>query len=699
MPLARLRHPRHLPAVLLPATLLAAFLVSLAGCGGGSADTHAGAGCSLHSTAGCGGSPPPTVPPVKPPVTPPVTPPVIPPITPPEPASMASAVNLVFSSTELASAGLAGSEVGVTALVKDGANLALPNAKISFAADSGILGSVDAVTDKNGQARALLGTGGANSNRSITVTAHVGTRSGKGTVAVTGSSVEVLGPAALLLGQGADLTVTVRDSARKPVAGAAIAYSTGGGNGVRVKDGGAALSNAQGQLVLRLTAGSLGKDAVSVSALGAAATQAYAVAGSDLRLSPAVGQDASGADVLPEIATLACQPIDARYDKAGVAQTGSASLATSRGSLFADSACSQALPASLIFNNGNLPRSYIQSANAGVATITAAVAGGPTAQTRLEFIAPLSPASKLAVQADPAVLRANPGNGVPADSISTSISTISAVVRDGAVNNLVKNAPVLFSILSDPSGGYLRQAGRVLTGSDGLARAVYVAGPADSGRDGVLIQARIEGAPQAAATALVRLTVARQALSIKLGTGSLLREYSPSVLQKDFAVFVSDSAGNAVPGVAITAAAWPSRYAKGSYVWQADKPEFPDTGVWRLALPHYSCANEDVLRNGIFDAAYDRNGNGVLDPGIPLTVSASGLSDALGMATVTVSYPRNYGSWVDVVLTVRGSVSGTEASATAEWPLPTLASDFSARRVDPPGRLSPYGSGPCDSSD
>ncbi|ATD61256.1 Ig domain-containing protein [Janthinobacterium svalbardensis] len=624
----------------------------------------------------------------------------------PWPASLASAVNLVFSSTELASAGQAGSEVAVTALVKDGANLALPNATISFSADSGILGSVDAVTDKNGQARALLGTGGANSNRSITVTANVGTRSGKGTVAVTGSSVELLGPAALMLGQGADLTVTVRDSAKRPVAGAAIAiaYSTGAGNGVRVKDGGAALSNAQGQLVLRLTAGSLGKDAVSVSALGAAAAQAYAVAGSDLRLSPAVGQDASGADVLPEVAILACQAIDVRYDKAGAAQTGSASLSTSRGSLFADSACSQALPASLIFNNGNLPRSYVQSANAGVASITAAVAGGPTAQTRLEFVAPLSGASKLAVQAEPAVLRANTSTSAASadnasSSISTSISTISAVVRDGAANNLVKNAPVVFTILSDPSGGYLRQAGRVLTGSDGLARAVYVAGPADSGRDGVLIQARIEGAAQAAATALVRLTVARQALSIKLGTGSLLREYSTSVLQKDLTVFVSDSAGNAVSGVAITAAAWPSRYAKGYYVWEADKPEFPDTGVWRLTLPRYSCANEDVLRNGIFDAAYDRNGNGVLDPGIPLTISASGLSDALGMATVTLSYPRNHGSWVHVALTVRGTVSGTEASATADFPLPTLASDFSARRVDPPGRISPYGSGPCDSPD
>lgn len=692
MPFARLRHARplrHLPASLCAAFL--AFLACLAGCGGaGSAGTQASGGCALHGTAGCGGTLPD---PVVPPVTPPVTPPVIPPVTPPEPASLAADVKLVFSSTELASAGLPGGEVAVTALVKDGANLALPNAKISFAADSGILGSVDSVTDKNGQARALLGTGGANGNRPITVTATVGARSGSGTVAVTGSTVELLGPSALLQGQGADFTVTVRDSARRPVAGAAVSYGTGAGNSLRVKDGGAAVSNAQGQLLLRLTAGSLGKDAVSAGALGASAAQAYAVAGSDLRLSPAISQDASGADVLPEIPTLACQAIDVRYDKAGVAQSGSASLSTSRGSLFGDSGCSQALPPSLTFNNGNLPRSYLQSAHAGVATVTAAVAGGPTAQTRLEFVAPLSGASKLAVQAEPAVLRASTA------ASGEQASVISAVVRDGAANNLVKNAPVVFTIVSDPSGGFLRQAGRVYTGSDGLARAVYVAGPADSGRDGVLIQARIDGAAQAAASGQVSLTVARQALSIKLGTGNQVREYSASVLQKEFAVFVSDSAGNAVPGVAITAAAWPSRYAKGYYVWEADKPEFPDTGVWRLALPHYSCPNEDVLRNGIYDAAYDRNGNGVLDPGIPLTVSASGPSDALGMATVTVSYPRNYGSWVQLALTVRGTVSGTEASTTAELPLATLASDFSARRVPPPGRISPYGSGPCDSPD
>ncbi|OBV37861.1 Ig-like domain-containing protein [Janthinobacterium psychrotolerans] len=670
-----------IPSRLRRHTLPLFIAILLNACGGGSADPQPTGGCTLQSTGGCGGTLPA-----------PVVPPVTTPLTPPDPASLASSVRLLFSSTELPSSGVAGSEVGVTALVKDAANLALPNAKISFAADSGLLASVDAVTDRNGQARAVLGTGGDKHNRSIKVTARVGSQAGSGAVAVTGTTVQLAGPSLLATGQQADLVVTVRDSARQPVSGAAIRYSGNGATGLTVRDGAATVSNAQGQLLLRLAAGAPGNNAVSASALGASVSHAYTVAGGELRLSPAVGLDASGAELPQEVPAMACQPIDVRYESGGVARTGSASLSTSRGTLHADSACAAVLPSSLIFTNGSLPTSYVRSAYAGMATITAAVAGGPTAQTRLEFIAPLSSASKLSVQAGPAVLGPN------AFGATDSIATISAVVRDGAANNLVKHAPVLFTILSDASGGYLRQTGRVLTDAGGLAQAVYVAGPADSGRDGVLIQASIDGASQAAATAQVRLTVAKKALSIKFGTGNNVREYSSSVLQKDIAVFVSDSAGNAVAGVAITAAGWPSRYGKGYFVWEADKPDFPDTGAWRLALPRYSCANEDVLRNGIFELAYDLNGNGVLDPGIALTVSASGQTDALGLATVTISYPRNYGAWLQLALSVRGSVAGTEAASTMEITLPTLSTDFSVRRVPPPGQTSPYGTGSCDSA-
>ena len=661
---------------------------TLSACGGGAADAQPAKGCSLQATAGCGGTLPD---PVTPPITPPVTPPITPPLTPTDPAGLAAGVQLLFSSTELASAGLAGSEVGVTALVRDKANQALPGAAIAFGADSGLLSGVELLTDRNGQAHATLGTGGAPGNRNITVTATVGSHSGTGTVAVTGSSVEVSGPTLLTLGQQADLTLTVRDSARRPVAGAAVTLATSGaGNTLSVRDGGAALSNAQGQLALRLAAGALGKAALTVGALGATASHAYTVAGNELRITPAMMQDAGGAELLQEVPTGACQAIDVSYPYAG-----SASLSAWRGVLHADSACQTPLPASLAFANGSLPRSYIQSAHAGVATVTVAVAGGPTAQTQLEFVGQLGSASKLDLQAETAVL----GASSAAAEAGAASSTLLAVVRDGPANNLVKHAPVIFSIVSDPSGGYLRQSGRVPTGADGVARAVYMAGANDSGRDGVLIEARIEGASQPQARAQVRLTVAKKALSIKFGSGNSVRAYSASVLQQDFAVFVADSAGNAVPGVALTATAWPSRYGKGYYVWEADKADFPDTGVWRLAQPRYSCANEDVLRNGLYEAAFDLNGNGVLDPGIPLTVSSESRTDALGLSTVTLSYPRNYGSWVQLLLTVRGAVAGSEAVASTEIGLPTLALDFANRRVAPPGQTSPYGLGPCSSAD
>ncbi|KAB8038573.1 Ig-like domain-containing protein [Janthinobacterium aquaticum] len=233
------------PPVASAALLLCCALLSA--CGGGATDAQPAQGCSLQATAGCGGTLPD-------PVTPPVTPPTTPPVTPTDPASLAAGVQLLFSSTELASAGLAGSEVGVTALVRDKANQALAGAAIAFGADSGLLSGVELLTDRNGQAHATLGTGGERSNRNIKVTATVGSHSGAGTVAVTGSSVELAGPTLLTLGQQADLTLTVRDSAGRPVAGAAVTLaSSGAGNALSVRDGGAALSNAHPRRARRYT--------------------------------------------------------------------------------------------------------------------------------------------------------------------------------------------------------------------------------------------------------------------------------------------------------------------------------------------------------------------------------------------------------------------------------------------------------------
>ncbi|MEC5160726.1 MULTISPECIES: Ig-like domain-containing protein [unclassified Janthinobacterium] len=658
----------------------------LAGCGGGAADPQTST-CSLTNPSGCGGNPP----------TVPVTPPVPP--APADPATQAASVGLLFSSTELKSAGAAGTEVTVTALVKNAANTALPGASIAFSADSGILTAADAVTDKNGQAKVKLGIGGSNANRRITVLAKVGAQNGAGTVEVVGTTLALGGPVVISQGASADFTATLRDSAERAISGATLTLSAKNGNALAVKGGAPAVTNALGQVLLSLKGTQLGAEAVSVSGLGASVSKALSVEGTELRITPAVGSDAGGAELLKEVATGACQPVDIRYEKNNVGQAGSVTLSTSRGRLYTDNTCLRPLSGALTLVNGDAQRSYVASPNAGVASLSAVAGNGPTALSRVEFVAPLSQASTLTVQAEPAVIGSNAG------AAQTERSALTAVVRDGsAANNLVKGATVVFSILADPSGGALAQPFSVTTGSDGVARATYVAGPSDSGTDGVLIQAQIQGMGTAVSGALSRLTVARKALSIQFGTGNTVLDYSPSLLQQEFSVLVSDGAGNGVAGVDISVAAWPTHYRKGYHQFVTDPPTTAggavdlDKGQWQMAPTFYTCANEDILRKGIYEPAYDQNNNGVLDPGIPITVGSSGKTDALGLTKIALNYPRDRGHWVRVELTVRGSVAGTEALARSALWLPALASDYDDRRVAPPGATSPYGSGACASA-
>lgn len=106
----------------------------LAGCGGGGNDAQGGAACTQGSPAGCGGS-------VQPVTTPPPGAPGAPttPAPVPDPAAWVASLTLVFSSNELASAGMPGSELTVSALAKTAANTAVAGAKVEFRADSGLV--------------------------------------------------------------------------------------------------------------------------------------------------------------------------------------------------------------------------------------------------------------------------------------------------------------------------------------------------------------------------------------------------------------------------------------------------------------------------------------------------------------------------------------------------------------------------------
>ncbi len=526
-------------------------------------------------------------------------------------------------------------------------------------------------------------------NRPIKINAKAGSQSASGVVNVTGTRLSFSGPAFLTLGGTADLVATLVDSAGRPISGATVLASTVNGNRAQVAP---TVSDSRGQVPLVFSASRRGTEQLTLSAFGASMTRSILVGGSDVTLTPAVLVDAGGSETLSEVTVGSCAPVGGSYMIDGVGQAGTVTLAASRGQLYRDSACGTPLAGPLTLVGGAIPATWIRSDNAGVGSIEARVAGGPSGSTRLAFIAVLGQSAQVNVQADAALV----GSG--------ERSNLIAVVRDGtAANNAVKGATVQFSILADPSGGTLLTPLTGVTGSDGIARAVFVGGPADGGKNGTVIQARIAELPSA--TAVTTLTVNKKALSIQFGTGNLLVEFSSAVLQQDYAVFVSDSAGNPVPDVVISAAAWPTNYKKGYYEWyeafitNADgtTTKIPGDGIWRIADGYCVCANEDVQRKGLYELAYDRNNNGTLEPGIPLSVIAGGKTDAMGMTTVSLRYPRDRAAWVKVELTVSGVVSGTESVARNAFWLAPLAKDLTVKTVSPPGYISPYGTQACTS--
>ena len=615
-------------------------------------------------------------------------------------------VSLIFSSPELKSAGVAGSEVTITAQVKNASNNAIANVPVTFSADSGALTGVDTATDKNGQAKATLGISGDHTNRTITVTVVAGTSSAKktatGTVDVVGTTVNTAGPGTISAGSSGDFTIVVRDSANVAVAGVPVTFSSQKGNSISVKSSGggtasAPKTNSQGQVVLTLTANQSGNDTLTVSSQGASASTAINVNAAKLTLNfvDSSGNvvtyfDASGNELQTANTSSSCLKIAAHYEVSGVPQSGTVNINTSRGTLYSDASCSAALSSSSVaLSGGDSLATYLKSNTAGVATVTATVPGGPTAQTNVEFVALLSPAATISLQAEPAIIGANIG------SSQTEKSTLTAVVRDGtSYNNFVKNAVVEFSISQDQSGGFLSTPSVVSTASNGTASVVFIAGTATTPSNGVLIKAKIQGT---STTAIVPMTVSKKSLFISAGTGNKIGTPSTTTYQQDYAVFVTDAAGNPVPGVTVTASVWPTRYAKGFYTFNSTAK------LWTQTI-NATCPNEDVNKNGILDKAADpsgtgedTNGNGVLDPGIPATISSSGLTDANGLATISLLYPRDRGGWIEAQVTIRGSVSGTESTyITTPYTLPVASSDLTDQNSAPPGVVSPYGTNTCN---
>lgn len=562
--------------------------------------------------------------------------------TPPPSGPAVATLNVVTSVPSLPSDGATTATISATAL--DSTNRVVEGATVIFSTSSGQIASANSATNADGVATATLSTGNDPSARTITVTAAVGTVTSTVTVTVTGTRVTVQGPTSLEVGAVGTFTVSLLDSANNAIPNRALTVTSARGNPLNPAT---VTTNGTGTGTFTLTANAATADTITVTGAGVSATAAVAV-NSDSFAFTAPTANAEVALATPTTVTL-------RWLSSGVpVQNQVVNFAATRGTLSAPSATTNSLGIATV---------TVQSASAGGAVITA-TAGAATASRAFEFVAS-TPAS---VDLQPSLF-----------SISTGqTSLLTATVRDAA-GNLVKNATVNFSLV-DVSGGNLSRASAI-TDSQGSAQVTYTAGNTTSASNGVQITASVGGFSD-----MVALTVGGREVFISLGTGNEIEELNAAQYRIEYAAQVTDASGNGVAAVPLSVTIKSVSYIKGSRGFDNVLDR------WVTNPSAAACPDEDLDKDGVLDAGEDTNTSGFIEAGNIATVSPTTITtDANGFAIIAVTYPQDHAEWVNVELTARTSVQGTEYARAVRFLLPISADDVDDDNNTPPGVISPFG--------
>lgn len=589
----------------------------------------------------------------------------------PAPASaVAAKVAVLSSSPQMPSTGT--STVTLTAITQTATNQTVSGRLVTFSVPATETAFLNAITpvgglsDVNGIVTASLNLGANKANRLIPVTALVDGVSSTVNVAVVGTTVSIAGNTSVALNAVTNFTVTVKDSAGIAIPNVPVTVTSLAGNTIALTPA-TGISDANGMVNVAVTATRAGADTITATSAGATGTSALAVSADSFAFTNPVNP-------IPQIPLNTASSVSVAWTASGVPAAGQlVSFSASRGVI---------TPATVAAAAGSATAS-VQSSTAGRATVTATGPGGtPSATMLVDFVA--TSASSVMAQATPAIVQVT--NNALAQTSNSSI--VSVVVRDAA-NNLVKNARINFTIVTDPTGGGL-SAATAITDLNGSASVTYTAGTISSAQNGVSISATVVDVGGVATTlpqpvSTVNLTVSGQTLFVRLGTDNLLAPSPPTNVSKTWVAIVTDAGGNPMVGVPVRFTLRPSSYRKGRHVIVT----LPVAG-W---APVYSaiCPNEDLNFNGILDPGEDTNLNGRLEPGGVATVTASAVTDASGIASAFIVYPKNYAFWADMILEARAGVIGNDPPATASYPLSGIVTDYNNTAVSPPGQLSPFG--------
>ncbi|MGQ0618511.1 MAG: beta strand repeat-containing protein [Panacagrimonas sp.] len=558
-----------------------------------------------------------------------------------------NSLSLLVSSPQLLSnADEAANGVIVTAVVRDANQNAVPNVAVSFAtADSAdILVSNPALTDTNGRAQAIVTTGGDPANRAIHITATAASITDSVRIAVIGTTLIIQGPANTQIGVPARYTITLSNR-EGGIAGQTVTVATEPGNTLSATS---LTTDATGQATVTLTP-TVADSSLTATSLGLSATRAVTVSIDQFRFVLPVITPPGAAAIVP-INTP--QRLRVRWLQGGVPVPDGTlvGFVATRGVLSAVQAATVGGVASVSIASG--------SAGPGTVSATTTALTMPNASIELQFVA--TQAFALSLEAEPVVLN------------TTRTSAITASVLDDE-NNVVAGKTVEFSLV-DNSGGSL-SAPTAVTDGFGRARITFRPGAGPSAANGVVVTGVARNADGTVATGQTTLTVTDGALRLSLQTGNEIKEPSLTTYEFPYVAIVTDAAGNPAPGASFQLSALPTVYFKGYYILGSSGFETVATAA---------CPNEDQNRNGILDPGEDINGNGILEPGNVATVPSSPRLGDNGTVQFDITYGQDRGNWIQLLLTGRASVDGTEDREQASFILPISIDDANGPE-SPPG--------------
>lgn len=638
---------------------------------------------------------------------------------------LAASITLSPSAASVKSDG--SSTTTLTATVLASSNAVLQGQAVSFSASTGQLSIASGVTDVNGQLTTTYSAGPSGINRTATITAVSDNVSIQLPLQITGSTINATSSSNSISDNGtnsATITFTALNAGGNPVAGTAVTLTKSGvGNISYTPISGT--TDVNGQLVVTVTGvtGGAGTATLTASALGATGAASVTVTSttstfgiSGLTLNGTVLNSANTSS----FSSTSMKIGDSLVVTVGAPAASSVTFATSMG----------------VWNGGALNVVTIPvTAGTASATLTTNSAGiatvqvlDPLAQTSSDSLSVSMTATTpfaITLQASPSVVPKSSGG-------NTGTSTLIATVTDS--NGLpVGDAPVAFSIINPTGGGenvspvisYTSTTGTANL-SLGQALTTFTAGSLSSGQNGIQVRAQVPGYPSVVTEAAgLSATVSGNDASIiiggsagsvafgqatQLGVNSNASQYILAM-----SVSVADANGNPAPqGTLVNLSLWPIAMSTGTSC--TPDPDYDlalDAAKSRVTW-RGTFLNEDINENLILDGTEDgtrsfyatgtntmyycvpdpspattctvtaiTSGTGTKDThitpanSIAGTVPSSVTTDANGVATFDLTYPKTSGIWTIVRIRGKTVVQGSDAVGEMQFRLGALKTDVS----------------------